>query len=100
MRVEFKAGVNEMQRKLIRIRGNIYHIAEGKRVEGPHDNLSGNVCDIRGNVSDIRGDVTGISGNVSGLRGNVSGIFGDVDDCNITDAERQEGINIRDLITN
>ena len=42
---------------LIRLKNNIWHVVDGKVVEGPHDKISGN-------VSGIRGDVSGISSNV------------------------------------
>ena len=48
--------------------------------------------DISGNLSDISGDLSGIRGNLTGIRGNLT-------DCQITDAERENGINILDLIT-
>jgi hypothetical protein len=35
---------------------------------------------------------------VSGLRGNVNGLSGDVNDCEITDSERKNGVKIEDLI--
>ena len=60
--------------------------------------LTGNVSWIRGDVSWIRGDVSGLTGNVSGLTGNVSGLTGDVDDCEISEEERKNGIDIEDLI--
>ena len=34
----------------------------------------------------------------SWLSGNVSGLRGDVDDCSITDEERQNGIDVKDLV--
>jgi len=34
----------------------------------------------------------------SGLRGDVSGLRGDVDDCSITQEERNKGVNINDLV--
>ena len=37
-------------------------------------------------------------GRPSGLRGDVSRLRGDVDDCSITDKERQNGIDVRDLV--
>jgi hypothetical protein len=42
-------------------------------------------------VSDLRGDVSGLWGNASGLRG-------DVDECKITDEERENGVDIKELI--
>jgi hypothetical protein len=42
--------------------------------------------------------VTGLRGDVTGLRGDVTGLSGDVDKCEITEEERLNGINIRDLV--
>lgn len=56
---------------------NLWHILDGKKIDGVHNR---------------------IMGNVSGIRGDVSGITGDVDDCKITDNERIVGININDLV--
>jgi hypothetical protein len=39
----------------------------------------------------LRGDCTGLSGDCSGLRG-------DLDDCEITEEDREKGINIKDLV--
>ena len=41
---------------------------------------------------------SGLRGDVSGLSGNVSGLRGDVDDCSITDEERKNGIDVKDLV--
>ena len=78
----------------------LYHFINGKRIEGAHDKIRGNVNGITGDVSKIRGDVSGILGNVSGIRGDISGIAGNIDDCWITDDERKTGIKIEDLILN
>jgi hypothetical protein len=68
--------------------------------------LRGDVSGLSGNVSYLRGDVTGISGNVSYLRGDVTGISGnvsnlrgDLDDCEISNEEREIGVNIQDLVS-
>jgi hypothetical protein len=42
--------------------------------------------------------VTGIRGNVNGISGNVTGIWGDVDDCEITDEEREKGVDVKSLV--
>jgi hypothetical protein len=42
--------------------------------------------------------VSGLRGDVSGLWGDVSGLWGDVDDCKITDEERENGVDIKELI--
>ncbi|MFA6097587.1 MAG: hypothetical protein WC788_08265 [Candidatus Paceibacterota bacterium] len=81
-----------MEKKLTRIKNEIYHFdKDDKKIVGAHSNLSGD-------VSGICGDVIDIYGNVSGIRGNVGGICGDVDDCEITEEDRNRGINISELI--
>ncbi len=47
---------------------------------------------------DIRGDLSGISGNLSCISGNLSNIYGDLDDCEISQEDRDEGIDIEDLV--
>ena len=62
----------------------LYYYRSGMRIEGPHPEL-------RGDVSELRGNVTGLWGNVTGLRG-------DLDACEITDAEREDGIDVATLV--
>jgi hypothetical protein len=50
------------------------------------------------NLSGIKGDLFGITGNLSGIKGDFTGITGNIDDCEITQEERDKGINIYDLI--
>jgi len=38
-----------------------------------------------------------LRGNCSGLRGNCSDLSGDLDNCKITDEEREKGIDIKEL---
>jgi len=77
--------LKDMKKLLKKISGiSIYYIKDGVRHDGAHENISGN-------VNDIYGDVSGISGNVSGISGNVDG-------CEITNAEREKGIDIVELI--
>lgn len=67
-----------MKRNLTRAAtSGVYHFVDGKRVDGVHSRLSG--------------DVSGLSGDVTGLRG-------DVDRCEITDAEREAGVRVEDLV--
>jgi len=102
-----------MLKKLKKIEMKLYWIDdEGDKHEGCPSWISGNVSGIRGDVSwisgdvsglsgdvsGIRGNVSGIRGNVSGIRGDVSGIRGNVDDCSITDEERKNGIDVKDLV--
>ena len=95
-----------MLKKLKKIEMKLYWIDDkGDKHEGCPSGLSGNVSGLSGNVSGLSGDVSGLSGDVSGLRGNVSGLSGyvsglsgDVDECSITDEERQNSIDVKDLV--
>ena len=80
-----------MKAVLSLVKTELYHYVNGKRVEGVPSGLRGDVIDLRGNVSDLFGDVSGLFGDVSGLRGNV-------DEAEITDKEREKGVNVKDLI--
>jgi len=55
--------------------------------------LTGNVSGLTGNVS------AGLTGDVSGLTGDVSGLTGNIDNCQITEKERKQGVNIADLVS-
>ena len=66
-----------MQKNLTKVDSNVYYFKDGVRVSGVNDRIYGNVL---------------------GIYGNVSGISGNLDDCEITEEERKEGIDINDLI--
>ena len=76
----------------------LYYYRNGMRIEGPHPELLGDVSELRGDVSGLRGDVTGLRGDVTGLWGDVTGLRGDLDACEITDAEREHGIDVATLV--
>ena len=59
-----------MLKNLVKIEFKIYHIVNGVRIDGAHNN--------------IWGDVSGIEGNVAS--------------CEITEEERKRGIDIKELI--
>lgn len=80
-----------MKKALKRAFGVCYYYKDGKRIEGVHDRISGD-------VSGISGDVSGISGDVGGISGDVNGLYGNLDDCELTDEERTKGVDIKDLI--
>ena len=75
-----------MKIALKRTEYKIYHYVDGKEIIGAPS-------DIRGDLSDIRGDL-------SDIRGNLSGVTGDLSDCEISDIDRKNGIDILDLIEN
>jgi len=69
----------------------IYHYKDGVRVDGAPDTVSGNLSGIHGNLTYIRGDLTGIRGDLTGIRGNI-------DDCELTDEDRERGVDISELV--
>jgi len=96
-----------MIKKLIKKQYKLYYIKDGLKIEGLHPGLSGEVSSgLYGNVSELYGDVSGLYGiissglygNVSGLSGDVSGLSGNLDACEITNEEREKGVDIKDLI--
>jgi len=89
---------NNRKKTLTKKEYTLYHYKDSVKIEGVHSDISGNVNGIRGVVSNIRGDVNDIWGDVSDISGNVTGIYGNLDDCEITDEERERGIDIRELI--
>ena len=62
------------------------------------DGLIGDVSCLRGDVTGLSGYVTSLSGYVTGLSGDVSGLRGDVDLCDISQADREAGIDIETLV--
>jgi hypothetical protein len=69
-------GGGVMERKLRR-EARVWHYVDGKRVEGCHSR---------------------IVGNVTGITGDVTGISGDVDACGLTPEDRARGVNIYELV--
>lgn len=98
----------------------LYHYSEdGLLLEGAHMNIivcNGTNCDkklygdctrIYGNINsgNLYGDCTGLRGFIFKLIGNCTGVFGDctlisgnIDDCDISDEERKNGVAVSDLI--
>ena len=68
-----------------------WYFVEGEKIYGVHPILWGDVTDLSGDVTDLWGDVTG-------LRGNVTGLSGDVNYCEISDKEREEGVDVSVLV--
>jgi len=87
-----------MKKILTKTTTDLYYLKDGVRVDGVHLKLYGNVSEISGDVTRIYGDVSGLSGYVTGLSGDVTRIYGDVDACEITNEERERGVDIKDLI--
>ena len=66
-----------MEKKLTRVKTNVYFYKDGKRIEGFPP------C---------------VSGDLTNVRGDLTGVWGDLSDCAITDEDRASGIDIIDLI--
>jgi hypothetical protein len=63
--------------------------------------IYGNCTNIHGLVhKDLKGDVTFLWGDVTGVYGDATLFIGDLDKCEITDKERENGVNIEDLYWN
>ena len=95
-----------MQKVLTRAESpSLYYIENDRRFDGMHSGLRGNCSELygdctelRGNCSGLSGDCTGLSGNCSGLRGDCTGLSGDLDAAQLTEAERQAGVDIFTLV--
>ena len=66
-----------MEKKLTRVKTNVYFYKDGKRIEGFPP------C---------------VSGDLTNVRGDLTGVWGDLSDCAITDEDRAAGVDINDLI--
>ena len=75
-----------------------FHFVDGNRIAGAPSDLRGDVTNLQGNMTGWWGDATGLQGNVTGLWGNVTGLQGNVDDCEISDDERKNSVEISSLI--
>ena len=66
-----------MEKKLTRVKTNVYFYENGKKIEGFPPR---------------------VSGDLSGVRGDLTGVWGSLSDCAITDEERAAGVDINDLV--
>ena len=76
---------------------------QGRRKSPHHPTQTGDMemlkrIRMHGNVSGLWGNVTGLRGDVTGLTGDVTGLTGDLDDCGITDEQRNKGVEVNSLI--
>lgn len=80
-----------MKQNLTKRNKEIYFYIDGKKKIIDRNDKSTYPSKLTGNISDL-------TGNIGGLYGNCTDIQGDLDNCDITEEERKEGIDIRDLI--
>tara|TARA_Y100000310_G_C20684025_1_gene817816 strand:- start:85 stop:456 length:372 start_codon:yes stop_codon:yes gene_type:complete len=108
----YKRGLPEKERVL-------YNIVDGGRVEGPHatfaanvipegaygdctrleyaDYVTGCVTGLYGDAMNLVGDVTFLSGDCTGIEGDAYETKGNLDDCELTEEER-EFAGLEDLV--
>lgn len=79
-------------------KSELCHMRGETRVPGPRPGLRGAIHLLTGDCSGITGAVEGLRGDVTGLNGNVTRLRGDLSECEITDEDRTNGINVRDLV--
>ena len=80
-----------MKQVLKRTGGSLHHFVGGIKKKGKNPSMYGD-------CTGLIGDCTGVSGNCTGLWGECTGVFGDLDQAGITDLERTNGVDIKDLI--
>jgi len=77
-------------------------------------NLQGDISELRGYInselrgyvselwgcinSRLRGDISELWGNISGLWGDCTDIYGKIDECELTEEEREKTVDIQELI--
>lgn len=79
-------------------RDGLFWMNEQGRQEGPRAEIRGRIGKVWGDCSRLTGDVSGLKGNVTGIIGDASGVRGDIEECNLTQAERDTGVQIESLI--
>ena len=68
------------------------------RISGLYGRISGG---LSGDISELYGNISGgLYGNCSSITGCVDNIIGSLNNCNITEREREKGIDIKDLVKN
>ena len=80
-----------MKKMLTRITFELWHYEKETKKDGKHSGLSGH-------CTGLSGDCSSLFGNCSGLFGNCTHLSGDLDDCKITEKEREKGVPITLLI--
>ena len=54
---------------------------------------------LRGKISNLYGEISpNLRGDISGIQGDCTNIFGNLDDCKLTNEDRKNGIDIKNLL--
>ena len=94
---------NKLSGNITGLSGEISSGLSGEISNGLSGNITGLSGEISsglyGNISGLYGEISnGLSGNITGFCGSCTSIVGNIDDCELTEEEREAGINIEDLI--
>lgn len=86
-------------RRQARISHSVYLTGDMTDVCGCLDGLCGHLDgNVTGDLSGIYGCLNGVIGDFTGIFGDLTDVVGDIADCDISDAERAEGVDIEDLV--
>jgi len=55
---------------------------------------------MTGDCSGLYGNCSALSGNCTGVMGDCTDVWGNLDICDLSNEEREEGVNIKSLLTN
>ena len=87
-----------MLRKLSKSNATTWYYKDGAKVLGHPPGVRGDLNGVSGNLTGVSGNLSGVSGNLTGVGGNLTGVSGDLDDCKITQSDRDRGIDISELL--
>lgn len=88
-----------MKKMIIKRNRILYHIVDGRKIEGKNPDMVGSVSlGLYGDCSWLSGCCIGLWGNCSRIMGNGFGLTGNFDLCNITEIDREQIIDIGTLI--
>ena len=74
-------------------------MVDGRNKDTYPSGLTGDISELTGDISELTGNISSrLTGNISGVYGDATNISGDLDECKITEEEREKGINIEDLV--
>ena len=80
-------------------KNGVKQVVDGRNKDTYPSGLTGDISELTGNISELTGNISSrLTGNISGVYGDATNISGDLDECKITEEEREKGINIEDLV--
>ena|SRR3990167_3524776 len=80
-------------------KNGVKQVVDGRNKDTYPSGLTGDISELTGDISELTGNISSrLTGNISGVYGDATNISGDLDECKITEEEREKGINIEDLV--